>query len=274
MYERELEVALDAVALAAKHLVVEYERFQAIPNAPADITTDADRQSQEIVLGRIAHAFPDDALCAEEQTPTLAHAVKQGRRLWIVDPIDGTRGFAQKNGEFSVMVAFVEDGRIGAGVVGQPATGRVTYATRGGGCWRLDTGASPTPCQVTATTTLEQATLTQSRSRDPRKPSRWVQALKPARVIESHSAGIKLALVARGEADVYLNTYAEFHDWDIAAGHILVAEAGGTVTGSGGETLVYGTPGAWQRHGLLASNASVHDEAVKRIRAKADAGLS
>jgi 3'(2'), 5'-bisphosphate nucleotidase len=107
--------------------------------------------------------------------------------------------------------------------------------------------------------------LTQSRSRDPGKPSRWVQALKPARVIESHSAGVKLALVARAEADVYLNTYTEFHDWDIAAGHILVCEAGGTVTGSAGQTLVYGTPGAWQRHGLLASNGKVHNAALGRI---------
>jgi 3'(2'), 5'-bisphosphate nucleotidase len=92
-----------------------------------------------------------------------------------------------------------------------------------------------------------------------------VQALKPAKIIESHSAGVKLALVARGEADVYLNTYTEFHDWDIAAGHILVSEAGGVVTGSGGQTPQYGLPGAWQRHGLLASNGKIHDEAVKRV---------
>jgi 3'(2'), 5'-bisphosphate nucleotidase len=265
MYERELEVALEAVALAAKHLVVEYQRFQAIPDAPADITTEADRQAQEIVLRHVLRTFPEDALCAEEQTPTLAQATKEGKRLWIVDPIDGTRGFAQKNGEFSVMVAFTENGQLGAGVVGQPASARTTYATRGGGCWRKDHDAAPVRCQVSGTATLEKATLTQSRSRDSGKPSRWVQALKPSRVIESHSAGIKLALVARGEADVYLNTYAEFHDWDIAAGHILVAEAGGVVTGSGGETLRYGTQGAWQRHGLLASNGAIHDEAVRRI---------
>ena len=71
--------------------------------------------------------------------------------------------------------------------------------------------------------------------------------------------------MARGEADVYLNTYDAFHDWDICAGHILVTEAGGKVTGTRGETLQYGLPGAWQRQGLLASNGRVHEESVKRL---------
>ena len=113
MYERELETALAAARLAGQRLVEEYARFVAIPNAPADITTEADRQSQEIILQYLHQAFPEDALCAEETTATLATMPHVGPRLWIVDPIDGTRGFAQKNGEFSVMIGFVHEGRIG-----------------------------------------------------------------------------------------------------------------------------------------------------------------
>jgi 3'(2'), 5'-bisphosphate nucleotidase len=96
--------------------------------------------------------------------------------------------------------------------------------------------------------------LIQSHSK-PGRASWPVEAIKPARVLETYSAGVKLARVARGEADVYVNTYPEFHDWDIAAGHLLVTEAGGSVTGLGGETLRYGEPGAKQRHGLIAANA-------------------
>jgi len=266
MYERELEVALQAAGRAGKHLVDEYARFQAIANAPAEITTEADRQSQEIILKFISAAFPEDALCAEEQTAALTGKPATGARLWIVDPIDGTRGFARKNGEFSVMVAFVHEGQLAAGVVLQPGTSRVTYALQGGGCWRQDGGGDPVACRVTATRTMTQATLVQSHSRDPEKRSREVTALAPARIIETYSAGIKLALVARGEADLYLNTNDAFHDWDIAAGHILVAEAGGTVTGLKGQILRYGLPGAWQRDGLLASNGVVHEEAVGRLQ--------
>ncbi len=265
----ELELALAAAQKASDYLLAEYERFQVIPDAPADISTEADRQSQEIILKAIQAAFPNDALCAEESTATLGTATHVGTRTWIVDPIDGTRGFARKNGEFSIMIGFVEDGIIQVGVVAQPAVGRITYASRGEGCWRLDGGAAPIRCRVTPVGDLHLATLTQSRSRDAGKRSKWAEALNPSRIVESYSAGIKLALVARGEADIYLNTYEAFHDWDICAGHILVTEAGGSVTDINGHDLVYGTPGAWQKNGLLATNGSLHREVcgiIERIR--------
>lgn len=266
MHDRELEVALDAAGQASRHLVAAYERFQIIADAPANITTDADRQSQEIILQAIRKAFPEDALCAEETTATLPAGSQTGDRLWIVDPIDGTRGFARKNGEFSVMIAFVEKGSIAVGVVAQPAVSKWTYAVRGQGCWRRDgNDQEPTRCRVTGVSEPRECTLTQSRSRDATKRSRWADALEPARIVESYSAGIKLALVARGDADVYLNTYEAFHDWDIAAGHILVTEAGGQVTGTGGQTLAYGLPGAWQKHGLLATNGRLHEKTLKII---------
>ncbi len=267
MYQRELEGALGAALNAGVYLIGAYSRFQAIPDAPADITTDADRQAQEIILHHLRNGFPGDAICAEEATAALEGMAATGDRLWIVDPIDGTRGFARKNGEFSVMIAFADRGQLAVGVVYQPAAMRLTYASRGQGCWQRD--GDPTKaqaCRVSEAATLRECTLTQSHSRNPGKPSRWVQALQPARVVESYSAGVKLALVARGEADVYLNTYDAFHDWDIAAGHLLVTEAGGKVTGTGGEELRYGIAGAWQRHGLLATNGKLHAPALEKIR--------
>src|SRR5262249_19323859 len=106
-----------------------------------------------------------------------------------------------------------------------------------------------------------------SHSKDPRRPSKAVQALQSARVVETYSAGIKLALVARGEADLYVNDYPTFHDWDVCAGHILVEEAGGTVTGLAGEALKDGTPNSAQHIGLLASNGRLHAAALARFAA-------
>src|SRR5438105_2391494 len=216
MYERELETALNSARAAGCYLREAYERFQAIPDAPADISTEADRRSQEIILQAIRTAFPEDSLCAEEATATLQSSARTGARLWVVDPIDGTRGFARKNGEFSVMIGFVEHGLPVVGVVSEPAHARLTYAVRGGGCWRRDDGDAA-PCRVSAIVALADATLTQSHSRDASRPSRPVQLVRPVRVVETYSAGIKLVLVARGEADVYVNTYNAFHDWDICA---------------------------------------------------------
>jgi 3'(2'), 5'-bisphosphate nucleotidase len=260
-YERELQTALAAAELAGRALMDIYTRFATIADAPADIHLDADRQSQEIILAHVRGVFPQDALCAEEETPTLAGAAHTGARLWVVDPIDGTRGFARKMGEFSVMIAFVDGGMPAVGVVLEPAQGRLTYAVRDGGCWKRDGGVAA-PCRVTATTTLAAAVLTQSRSSDPQP----VQLVKPARVVETYSAGIKLALVARGEAALYVNTYRKFSDWDTCAGHILVDEAGGRVTGLAGQELRYGLPGARQEHGVLATNGPLHEAALAALR--------
>jgi 3'-phosphoadenosine 5'-phosphosulfate (PAPS) 3'-phosphatase len=267
-YEKELQAALEAANRAGGELLELYQRFEVVPDAPADISTDADRRAQEIILGHVHQCFPTDALCAEEESPELAKAPRTGPRLWIVDPIDGTRGFAKKTGEFSVMIAFVDQGRVAVGVVLEPAHDQLaTYAVCGGGCWQRSAKApEPKRCRVGTAATLPQATLTQSRSRS---TTRAVQALKPGTVVETYSAGIKLALVARGEADVYVNSYDEFHDWDIAAGHILVDEAGGRVTGLAGQELRYGLEGAWQRHGLLASNGPLHEAAMKAWAASA-----
>lgn len=262
-YRRELQVALDAAERAGRDVLDRYAAFTKIADAPANITTEADRQAQEIILRHLLTVFPNDAICAEETTPTLAGAKRQGERLWVVDPIDGTRGFARKNGEFSLMIALVVDGAIVVGVVREPVRGRLTYAVRGGGCWRRD-DEEAVRCHVGTTADLTAATLTQSRPRSP-EPTRVARALRPARVIETYSAGIKLALVARGEADVYANTYDAFSDWDICAGNILVEEAGGRVTGLKGETLRYGVLGAKQTHGLLATNGILHDAAIQAL---------
>jgi 3'(2'), 5'-bisphosphate nucleotidase len=263
----ELKAALAAAHKASAALVEAYARFEVIPNAPASISTDADRRSQEIILSYLHEQFPGDALCAEEDTFTLKQAAQTGSRLWIVDPIDGTRGFARKVGEFSVMIALVVQGQIVVGVVQEPAKDRLTWAVRGQGCWIRDGAGEPVRCQVSAITELTAATLTQSHRQDPSKPSKRVQLLRPAAVIETYSAGVKLALVARGEADLYLNTYDAVHDWDLCAGHILVTEAGGRVTKLSGEELVYGLPGALQEGGLLASNGHLHAPALLRLTA-------
>jgi 3'-phosphoadenosine 5'-phosphosulfate (PAPS) 3'-phosphatase len=91
------------------------------------------------------------------------------------------------------------------------------------------------------------------------------EAFSGARVRRTFSAGIKLALVARGEADIY-PTRGTFHDWDLAAGQILVEEAGGTVTTARGDALRYGNPGALQNRGVLATNGRLHETALATIR--------
>jgi len=263
-FEHELEVALQAAEVASRIIRTEYETFVPIPNAPASITTHVDHAAQAAILDLLHAAFPDDALCAEEKSEKLEVIPSEGERVWIVDPIDGTRGFAQKNGEFSVMIALVVQGEIAVGVVAEPMQDRVTFARRGEGC-HVRTGEVTTPCHVTGVTALGEATLVQSRSKKDRGPSGPVRYLQPKRVTETYSAGVKLARVARGEAELYVIGYGSFHDWDLCAGHILVTEAGGSVTDIRGNPLEYGLDGHLQNRGLVATNGVLHTDALRRM---------
>jgi 3'(2'), 5'-bisphosphate nucleotidase len=265
-YERELEAALGAARLAGQAILSLYATFQRIADAPAEVTTEADLKSQEIIIDYLRHIFPADSFCAEETSKTLADLPKGGSRTWVVDPIDGTRGFARKNGEFSVMVGLLHDLVPVVGVVLEPARDRLTYAARGAGCFRQDSNELvAVSCRVTDTSDLGASVLTQSRSHKDGPPSPELRALHPVRTLETYSAGIKLALVARGEADIYLNTYPAFHDWDVCAGHALVVEAGGKATLLRGQDLGYGKPDAKQVGGLIASNGRLHAAALAAL---------
>jgi len=268
-YEPELQAALDAVVRVRPLILEAYARFQPIPDAAASISLPVDRETQEMLLQHLGAAFPGDAFCAEEETPTLLQlaGVGSGRpRTWIIDPIDGTRGFAVKNGEFSVMLGLVEAGHVAVGVVLEPIRQRLTYATRGGGCWKRDGEGPAERCRVSTTDRLPGAMLTVSHSSTGRKRSSQVEALGAVRLLPAYSAGLKLAHVARGEADVYLNVYPNFNDWDICAGQVLVEEAGGQVCGLSGQIIEYGHGRGQQRDGLLATNGRLRDAALAALR--------
>lgn len=260
----ELTAALEAAEKASALIRKEYESFVAIPDAPASITTDVDRASQELILTHLHRKFPKDALCGEEKTPALENVPHRGPRTWVIDPIDGTRGFARKTGQFSVMIALLIEGQPAVGVVLEPALDRYTYAWIGGGCWTRVGDGTSVRCSVSSRASLTGCILTQSLSK-PGQPTMPVQKLNPKGVIETYSGGVKLAIVARGEADLYANTYEAFADWDICAGHVLVTEAGGNVTDLAGNPIEYQSEGFLQKRGLLATNGRVHAEAVAKL---------
>ncbi len=262
-YDGELIAALEAAERASELIRREYESFVAIPDAPASISTYVDKLSQELILNFLHEHFPKDSLCAEESIPDFEDIPKSGPRTWVVDPIDGTRGFAKKVGQFSVMIGLLVEKKPVVGVVAEPAQDRMTYARLGGGCWSHVGDGTAMACRVSGRP-LDRLVLTQSWSK-PGQVTKPVVALKPKKVIETYSGGVKLALIARGDADVYANTYETFFDWDICAGHILVTEAGGTVTDLAGELINYQGPDFAQRKGLLATTGSLHAEIVQKL---------
>lgn len=265
-YERELQIALQASRLAADYANQEYQNFQPIPNAPASISTHVDHETQERILTHIRSAFPNDSIVAEENTPSLQGVPLNRDRVWIVDPIDGTRGFAMKNGEFSIMIGFTVNLKPVMGVVMEPILNRITYAAAGAGCWVIVGNQSPQRVSISQSKGLAQSKLVQSRTKPGQPPKPVVRVLQPNAIIETYSAGIKLAIVARGEADMYVNDYLNFHDWDVCAGHVLVEEAGGVVTLFDGTEIQYQSSPVQQRRGLIATNQFIHAAAIEKLK--------
>ncbi len=262
-YRRELDVTLETVRRAGAEILRRYASFERIEDAPAEISTEADRASQELILEALHRAFPGDGLCAEEASERFETEAAGAARFWVVDPIDGTRGFARKNGEFSVMVALVVEGTPVVGAVHEPAVDRLTWAVAGEGC-RV-AGSEAARCAVSATEGSPRV-LAMSRSQGEEGERRLLEALGATRAIRTYSAGIKLAQVARSEADLYLGDYLTLRDWDVAAGHVLVEEAGGRVTNVDGEPIRYDGSGKSLRgRGIVASNGGVHRKALEAI---------
>jgi len=266
VYEREIETALAAAEDAGRHIMAFYEKLEPILGATSSITTQADKDSQDIILARLHAAFPDDGLTGEENTPLYLTLPHTGRRIWIVDPIDGTKGFALKVDQFCIMIALVENGEPLVGVVHDPANGRTTYAAKGAGCFAIDTGKAKYACKVSQTNRLSDAVVTKTHSKAKGKTEGLSNHLGAKGLYETYSAGLKLARIARGEADVYVNDYPTYHDWDICAGHILVTEAGGKVTDLQDRPLVYGTRSGPSDTGFMASNGLIHSEGLARLK--------
>jgi 3'(2'), 5'-bisphosphate nucleotidase len=271
----ELQEMLGAMREAGADVLGRYAAFERIENAPGNITTDADRASQEIILTRLQHAFPGDRLIAEESTPTLKAAAERNlpanARAWIVDPIDGTRGFARKNGEFSIMIALVESGCVVLGAVHEPAIDRTTYAVRNAGCFsRSPWTAQPQRCRIRKTASIVDATLAMSRSRGASGEAKLLGIFGARQAVQTYSAGIKLAQVARGEADLYLGDYPTMSDWDLCAGCILVEEAGGRVTDFDGAPLRFALEPPRQSNGILATNGELHSTALAIVQGRPD----
>jgi 3'(2'), 5'-bisphosphate nucleotidase len=268
-FRPELEAALSAALEAGAYLREAYEQFVPIPDAPATISTVADRTSQDLLLKSLSKAFPDDAFVAEENIPVLDGLRRTGPRCWVIDPIDGTRGFAKKNGEFSLMIGLVVDGLPVVGVVYEPILYRMTYATLGGGCWTRTGEADPVRNRCRPVDRLRESKLVVSHLTRG-VPSPIVEAIRPVEIRETYSAGVKLAMVARGESDMYIIDPANpYCDWDVCAGQILVSESGGIVTRYDGSPVGYPGPTPKHRTGLLAAAGTIHPLALSALHRNA-----
>ncbi len=222
--------------------------------------TGADMAANKIICERLSfYGWP--IVSEESKEPDLKN---KKSFLWLVDPLDGTRDFIQKTGEFSVMVALIKAGELVMAAIYWPVNDEYFFAERGKGAV-LNKGKTEISLQVSRVEKWNGVTVVNSRNH-PEEMWNKESFLGVKKIKHRGSAGLKGAMIAKGEADVYINTSDKARQWDIGAAALLVEEAGGTVTDCWGNRLVFGTRGARLKNGYVISNGLVHDMALRKIK--------
>jgi 3'(2'), 5'-bisphosphate nucleotidase len=261
--EHELAVAERLARRAGAAAMRFYGQASADMKACNSPVTEADHASNRVIMESLAEAFPDDAILSEETRDSLERL--SAERLWVVDPLDGTKEFLAQNGEFSVMIGLAVDGRAVLGVVFCPAVDVLYSAAAGQGAWVEQGGERRRlVCEGAPGAELR---LVGSRSHPDPLLVRMQQQLGITDVLPCGSVGVKCARIAEGLRDLYVHPVPYLKEWDTCAPEVMLREAGGTVTDCLGEPLVYNKPEPSQPNGILASAPGVHEVVVSTVRA-------
>lgn len=204
--------------------------------------TTADLEANRIIREKISRTFPGDGWLSEEDQDNSRRLSLS--RVWVVDPIDGTREFIEGVPQFAVSIAFVVDGVPKVAVVFNPAKGQFYKAAAGQGAFLNDA-----VIRVTSRDDIDGALLLVSRSEPQKKFQTFVDRceIKPV-----GSIAYRLAKVAGGDGDATI-TFRTIHEWDICAGVLMVQEAGGKVSDGGGAVMTFNRELPKHR-GVVAAN--------------------
>ena len=224
----------------------------------ASPVTAADEQAEAVILAGLARLAPGIPVVAEESVAAGRCPDVSGGRFWLVDPLDGTREFINRNGEFTVNIALIAHGAPVLGVVLAPAVGgragRLFAGAVGHGAWVEDGDAQarrPIHCRAVP---AEGLTVVASRSHGDAAALDAFLAGRPVARLTNAGSSLKLCLLAEGTADLYPR-HGRTMEWDIAAGHAVLAAAGGTVTLLDGSPFGYGKPGFENPHFVARGGA-------------------
>jgi 3'(2'), 5'-bisphosphate nucleotidase len=270
MNDRELEEVIRIARRASARVREVYATpFTVELKGPNDPVTRADREANEIICSALAQAFPGDAVLAEESVPESAAEIAElvrRERVWFVDPLDGTREFADRNGEFAVMIGLAVAGRAALGVVVTPVSDEALAGRVGAGAFAEDAAGARRPLAVSTVADPRAATMVVSRSHRPAILDPVIAGLGIGRVVPCGSVGVKVARIVLGEADLYVHGGRGAKRWDTAAPEAILAAAGGRFTDLKGAAIDYTSPDLELRAGIVASNGALHDRVIAVTR--------
>lgn len=232
-----------------------YGNATAVAKADASPVTAADHAANDEIIARLRAAFPGDAILSEESRDSLDRL--DHRRVWIIDPLDGTKEFLAQNGEFSIMIGLAVDGEAVLGVVHLPAIDTLYAGIIGEGAWVEGDGERRPLVRGPGDPTALR--LVGSRSHAEPLVARLSEVMGIIDIAPCGSVGVKCSRIASDQRDLYLHPVAYLSEWDTCAPEVILRAAGGSVTDCLGEPLRYNKPEPRQPHGILACAPGVAD---------------
>lgn len=272
IYEAELQTAIQ---LARDSGAIVRTFYDVPPTVrwkdPTEPVTEADRAVNAYLIKQIGQLFPEDGTLAEESKDDFARLTKS--RVWIMDPLDGTAEFIAHNGEFVIMIGLAVNGEPVVGVVYQPIDDLLFAAAKGAGAF-IEAFGERHPLQVSTEGELGKCRLVVSRSHRPPMIDTIMSRMALQRERSIGSVGLKIGLIARGQAEFYVHPNPGTKEWDTCAPDIIVREAGGLMTDCWNRPIRYNRENVKNRYGVLASNGVCHAEVAAILgEIMDDAGL-
>jgi 3'(2'), 5'-bisphosphate nucleotidase len=223
-----LQSLIDVSKNAGREILKIYNsRFAVEEKSDHSPLTAADRRSHDVITEHLKEHYPFPVL-SEEGKDIPFEERKNWEYFWLVDPLDGTKEFIKRNGEFTVNISLIRQDTPVMGVIYVPVTGVLYHAVKGGGCYKIENGSTE---RLHVKCTSSHLTIVGSRSHVTGELEEYIRDMKKKYgdvVFLSAGSSLKLCLVAEGKADIYPRLGPTM-EWDTAAGQIIVEEAGGRV---------------------------------------------
>ena len=257
----ELDIAIEA-AQEASNVILEiyqkdYNTFTKTDNSPV---TDADLKSNKVINEILSNT--KYSILSEEDIDDQSRLSKD--MIWIVDPLDGTSDFIDKTGEFTVMIALIQNKKPILGVIAWPTEKILFVAQKNCGAFRYSDNKWD-KISVTKINELPRCRTVGSRHHLSEKEKEFIKKIG-IEDFTSIGSSLKVGKISSGQAEAYITTTNKMKEWDTAASYCIVSEAGGKMTDMLGNDLTYNNKNVHHQNGILVTNGLIHDKIVEEFK--------
>ena len=258
---QELDIAIDAALKAGEAVIKIYRgEFEAEIKSDDSPITIADIKSNEIIKSILSKT--EHMILSEEDKDD--HSRLNQETIWIVDPLDGTSDFIDKTGEFTIMIALVKNGIPIIGVINWPTEETLFVAQKGSGAYRYH-NQKWEKISVTDISELKKCRTVGSRHHLSEKEKKFIEKLGITD-FTSIGSSLKVGKISSGEAEAYITTTNKMKEWDSAASHCIIYEAGGKMTDMNGDDISYNNKDVYHKNGILVTNGKIHQKIIEEFK--------